>query len=384
MSHTIDILENALRAWEDIFLLEEATTRQNIRNGLRKPEHLVGPIKYWRELRSHLLSIRGHDFDDRKFILPENLNYSPFSTITEDGRRNTYENLPLQLASWILSSRRVFQLSNELIERFIAADYSTYKWSDLLWPFEAFVIQLESPVEAFVDSEDFQIQMLMVTSIHNVCKEGTIDADRTMELGMFFTRRGEGDMPHEFFNQKDRDGLNDAVRNKRWDKLRKRLMPIGQKLINGEFMFPPGSTDPYSVDTSQFVDDSNSAKIIAGLCLYLEALPIHTFQNYGWTESVKARLPRDVRKIITSGELICQVEDFHVLSPETMSLFPETVLKGPAYTVTPHWRRGHYRRARGQGNNPDAPRDVYVKPALIHQDQVPQGAVPGGAISSVK
>jgi hypothetical protein len=384
MGQTVQLLENALRAWEDLYLIDEATTRLGIESGIRKSQELVGPVKHWRELRNHLLMIQGNDFDLRRFMLPKDLSDSPLShssmMATWD---NCFQHLPLQLASWVLGSRRVFQLTDDLVERFTAADYSNYKWSDLLWPFNAFAIQLESPVNAFDDS-DYQLQMFLVTSVYQVCEEGLLDPDRTMEFGMFYSKRDGNVMPSEFLDSKERDRLDDDLRHKRWNKVRKRIIPIGQKLVNGEMMYPPGSTDPYAVDKSDFVDDSNPSKIIAGLCLYLEALPTEVTENYPWRQTVPIKTQREVRKIITDGELVCQVNDFNVISPETISLFPETLRAGPAYSVTPHWRRGHFRRARGQGKNPNAPKTIEVKPALIHKDQLPEGAVPGGAQSSVR
>jgi hypothetical protein len=385
MGQTVQPLENALRAWEDLYLIDEATTRLGIESGIRKSQDLVGPVKHWRELRNHLLMIQGNDFDFRRFTLPENPSDSPLSGgAMMAGWENCFQHLPLQLASWILSSRRVFQLNDELVERFITADYSHYKWSDLLWPFNAFSIQLESPVNAYNDTPQHQLTMLLVTSIYQVCEQGFLEPDRTMEFGTFYSKRGDMIMPSEYLDSKERDRLDDDLRHKRWNKVRKRLIPIGQKLMNQEIMYPPGSTDPYSVNTSDFVDDSNPSKIIAGLCLYLEALPTEITENYPWRQSVPIKAQREVRKIITDGEQVCQVNDFNVICPETISLFPETLRAGPAYSVTPHWRRGHYRRAKGQGKNPNAPRTIEVKPALIHKDLLPEGAVPGGAQSLVR
>jgi hypothetical protein len=153
----------------------------------------------------------------------------------------------------------------------------------------------------------------------------------------------------------------------------------------GNFRTPPGVAEmPYGGEKEEPIGDELPAKILAGLCLYLEALPAGMVENYPWHQSVQIKSRREIRKIITDGEQVCRVNDFHIISPDTMTLFPETLRTGPAYSVTPHWRRAHYRRKKGQGHNPNAPRDVYVGPAKIHEDQLPKGAVVGGAVSNVK
>ena len=129
MGQTVELLENALRVWEDMCLVDEARIRTGIASGLHKPDEYYGPTRHWRELRNHLLMLKGGDFDVKRFLASGAQATDPLRLV---GKDNLFHSFPLQLASWTLSSRRVFHLSAEMIERFSVADYSHYKRSDLL------------------------------------------------------------------------------------------------------------------------------------------------------------------------------------------------------------------------------------------------------------
>lgn len=390
MGQAVQLLENALRAWEDLQLINEAYLRYSIHSGDRKSQDLLPPFKHWRQLRRHLLMSPTQGFDHSRFCLLEDANEGDSLYA---GTGAFYNEVPLQMASWLSSSRRVFTLSDELVQRFLAADYSNYTWSDLLWPFDSFFITIEKPF-VFDDLEGgtSAISAFLVSSISQICPEYPRVEKDGLEIGYFYTAKNGVEYPSEILSKSDRHWLNHHLINRQWAKLGKHVLKATDTLFpTGEedahlYVQPAGGIDPLVLKKGAPITevDSLAPMIIAGLCLYLEALPSSIVESYGWGRVASPKARRDIRKIITDEEQICRVEDFHVLSPGTMTLFPETLRQGPAYTVTPHWRRAHYRRARGQGHNPNAPRDVYVGPTLIHKDQVPEGALPGGSVSSLR
>lgn len=425
MGQTVELLENALRAWEDCLLLDEVRVRSSIATGFRKPEAYVGRVRHWRELRNHLLGLQGGDFDIRRFCLSEGgigsplksmMNamevYSGFQMQGETGLMSDhlYDTLPLHLASWTISSRRVFQLSDELVACFTAADYSAYRWSDLLWPFDSFLIQFESPLRwRRDDDEEIEGLGMLISSIYGVCREHELAHKDGFECLPFY-RSAVRPNKESILGEKDRDRFEKDLRHKHWRKLSRRLVNFAENFFNipsaemalaslfegnadpmlsglENLTLPPGWNPPRCFEKNDPIENrekNGMHKILAGLCLYLEALPAGMMENYPWHQPVTLKTRREVRKIITDGEQICHVADLHTISPETITLFPDTLKKGPAYSVKPHWRRAHYRRKKGQGHNPDAPRDQYVGPAKIHADQLPEGTVVGGAISLVK
>ena len=391
MGQTVQLLENALRAWEDCRLLDEAFVRVCIQNGILKQEDLLPPVKHWRDLRKNLLLAPVQGLNFSRFgnwagLSEENSLFSGPELMFEKGI--FFEEFPFQLASWIASSRRVFTLSEELVNRFVSADYSNYKWSDLLWPFDSFLISLEKPLSFTTETGTTELSAAMVTSISRISEAYPRAEPDGLEMGYFFTSTNGVEHPIEILSRSEQRQLNDHVVNRRWAKVEKRLeraenlLRLGKEGMRRQ---PSGCIGPSVFKKGDLiVEGSLTAKLIAGLCLYLEALPVGTTDAYNWHRSVPIKAQRELRKVITDGEQICQVNDFNIISPETISLFPETLRAGPAHTVTPHWRRGHFRRARGQGRNPNAPRTIEVKPTLIHKDQLPEGVLPGGAQSSVK
>ena len=419
MGHTVQLLENALRGWEDFLLIYEARVRVGIQSGLRSREELAGPVRHWRELRKHLLEIRGADFDATRFcyreggtgltsgVVAEAFLTEEDMAIAEATNANSfYASLPMQLASWTVSSRRVFHLSDEMVERFLAADYSHYRWGDLLWPFDSFFIEFESPVQ---DNQNWEFSGLLVSSVYGVCPEHTFASEEGFECLTFCTKLDGETTPESIMDEKDRERLENDMRHQRWVKLNRRVTNVFAKLVgstppelakfvltgeapqrlDGRVFTPPaGFGKPVCWEKDQPIQagpfGERLGKIIAGLCLYLEALPPSVSSSYRWHTPERLAAKRDVRKIVIDGELVCNVADFHTLSPETMTLFPETLRAGPGYSVTPHGRRGHWRRAPGQGNNPNAPRSIEVKPTIIHRDQIPEGGAIGGATTYIK
>lgn len=382
MGQSVLLLENALRSWESFRLIKEYGRRRS--GYLGKSEPISPDVLHWRELRPHLLHVPHRGFDHAKFCSDDPV----------------FGHLPIQLASWIASSRRVFHVTEELMLRFAAADYSNYCWSDLLWPFDSFAISFDGMLGNLRPDCTEYGNFMLITSMRTLCPDYPYGEPEGFEIALFVDGQGprtqfSGKLelgadylrrPETLLAAKDHLWLDENVQKRRWSYLERHAGEIADSFhsrcdLNG---LPPGYDIPTPFRKDERINSASPIKkVIAGLCLYLEALPPGVGEtSWGTPTSIKA--PRGVRKIITEETKVCEVMDFHTISPETMTLFPETLRKGPAYTVTPHWRRAHYRRAPGQGKNPDAPRTIQVKSALVHKDQLPEGAVPGGAISTIR
>jgi len=375
VAQTVTFLENALKAWEDKWLFYEASNRLLIYAKEKGPEVLRGPMRHWRELRNHILTLKGNDFDVTRFCPME-----------DDLGASAYTTVPLQLASWTLDSRRVFQLNSELVNKFATAELPAgLKWSDLLWPFDAFAISLEEPYMLQGDSDDIALEMILVTSVFKACSAHEYSKRDGFEVRYFLREACPlEDAERCVLTSNEREALEKRLKKKQWVKLQRDLGKIAEK-IRWRFAsgnIPSGMQEPSLLKKEGLVGDDPYFKIIAGFCLYLEALPPGTMEGYGW-QQVPLSVRKQAQGFITDGEQVCRIENLHTLSPATLAEFPQSPRRGPAYTVTPHWRRAHYRRARGQGNNPHAPRDVEVSAALIHKEHLPPGSIPGGAQSKV-
>ena len=227
MGQTVQLLENALRAWEDLKLIDETVLRIGILNGDRQPQELIGPIRHWRELRNHLLMVPSTGFDHKRFCKW----YEPGDDMTLiTGKKDYYQELPLQLASWVASSRRVFTLSEDIVMRFISADYSHYSYSDLLWPFDSFVINMEEPFPIQgTDGVTRELSLLFVSSIGRICPDYPYADQDGFELAPFWTSVGNKLLPTEILDRKEHERLDDDLRHKRWVKVDKRKMRLADQ-----------------------------------------------------------------------------------------------------------------------------------------------------------
>jgi len=89
---------------------------------------------------------------------------------------------------------------------------------------------------------------------------------------------------------------------------------------------------------------------------------------------------------ITDEADVCSVTAEHFLTPAER----EAVLRrlreggGGGYTLPVHWRRAHKRRERGRGQDPNAPKSIPVKAALVNRHLLEEGHLPGGARTILK
>lgn len=366
MPKTIEVLEEALQNWEDYCLWNEVLWGD-------KPQDNPSPKK-WRQFRNYLLNYQSG---------PVSKDY--FSGMTngpteEMGNDLPYRTLPLQLLAWTIHSRRVFNLPEEMIDRFVSVSYDGLQWGDLLWPFDSFLVLIEGQ-----RSGGGELKGFLVT--HPLALVGDLlpEAIDLIQCRSLFQSANAAKLTHT-----DRRSLQEfaRVKNPNPAKLLKKLKRLGSDSERIPFA-NLGAVEPIQFipkgDIGRTIENAKPMvkmylSILAGLCLYLEQLPAQVVESPQW----KPYQPkvRDVRGLITSGAEVCDVGNFHTISPQTLTQALEKT-NWPARSVTPHWRRAHYRRARGTGHDPNAPRTVLVKATLIHKDKVPPGALVGGSVSKL-
>ena len=119
-------------------------------------------------------------------------------------------------------------------------------------------------------------------------------------------------------------------------------------------------------------------RIALGLCIYLSTLPSTTPHRSEWQ---KHRGERD-RKAITDGAEICTVSSIFKLTTEEKEIVRQ--MHGRATVeLSAHFRRGHWRRPPGQGQNPKAMKTVWVRPCLVRKDKLEEGQIVGGAVTQL-
>lgn len=361
MDSQIEVLDETLRNWEDFCLYQEAA------DFALKGKSTDPYPKKWRVFRNYLLNYTAGPISRDFFCGMDNSQ--------TEGEGGVFLTLPLQLLCWTAHSRRIFSIGKNMLNEFIFASYDGLRWGDLLWPFDSFLLHFEN--ESFGNhagllvSRPKEFVRDLVPNVLDMIQCRPLL--RSSERPMTFT---------------DRQSFKELLRSGNRNKLVKKI----SKLVRNPEEFPfvgMGSLEPI-----QFLPEGDIAqtlqampppvqtqlKILIGLCLYLERLPPQVVENEPWRQYTPKS--REVRGLITDKAEVCHVKNFHTISPTTLH---EALEKSnwPARSVTPHWRRAHYRRPKGKGNDPTAPRTVLVQATMIHRDKVPAGALVGGAVSKL-
>jgi hypothetical protein len=115
---------------------------------------------------------------------------------------------------------------------------------------------------------------------------------------------------------------------------------------------PPGSEDP-----SLGAQFDPVIRVMVGLLVYLSNRP--PASHLSPPRRPTAPAPGQSPRFITSEAEICETQGaYH--PPEEAPQEERRTHRPGGYEVSPHHREGYYRRRSGEGNNPDAPRVIWV------------------------
>lgn len=383
MTTTTQHLEGALRHWENTcFILHTESVISRLSGHHQEsilPEE--GPLVHNYTLRKHLLALQNEPFNYSKYVGPKVIQ----DELEKYG--NFLQWLPCSLAAWTRSSRRIFRVSADLAYLLMATSLKDIAWTDIPLPFDSFGISLEVPI---IDKRGNKVDFILLSR-----ETGYVAAEEVLSL------RG---LSPDYANVKSigiqtRLRISEAIRKKRWGRpmelIAEALFPQRNSfsmvayvndlgLISDQHPgveFKDGeetSTEPME----EHVEFDMMLRLVIGLCFYLKTLPPGSSHASDW---VKGKNPTKDKTVVTNDAEICTVTSVYALKPEERTVLDEVVRSGKHTTteLRVHFRRGHWRRMPGCGDNPDAPRIVHVRPCIVRKDRLPPGAAPSGTIAEL-
>lgn len=309
---------------------------------------------------------------------------------------------PFEILSWTLSSRRVFRLTAQMQRAFEHISLANVTIGEIDFPFDSFVIELAEPIKDEGKSNDqvsYETSHILVSRPFRyteeiVQKAPKYDAQRAEPS--YFTCIPSSCVEYAPFSSDQKRSMLDHMRKNRNGKIISFLDRKVSKKLHGLHRYDSSSMiftrdkDVPVLDilkaTEQpgFEHELRMIRIIINLCLYLEALPKTELLQEATDQSWRTeRIKLDKRtNLITDTTEVCHIGGFHLL--KALDSTESLGLEGSSLTE-PYWRRRHRRRKPGEGQNPDAPRSVKVKPSLVGAYLIPEtGGLPKGSVSSVE
>jgi len=335
----------------------------------------IGPVKHFMELRKHLLKIRSAEqFDFEKFLLPTEVS----QTLSTNWPR-LMSHFPAEMALWICESRRVFRITRELQVLLGATLLGDIRWCDMHWPFDAFVVMLDIPIKSSFDCE---YDCILVS---RYCMPD--DPEGVIAFRLFSTALDDQQRVISPIKQRRISGL---IQEKKWQEA---------SALLANHRLPRLPVDPFFVkanEQSKVVESMAeiscgyklsdveapqwdiAAQLVVGLCLYMNTLPPKSSHKSDWNPALKS-LGRPNPNSVTDAAQICTISSTFKLRKEDSELIGINGTTRAFHEICAHFRRGHWRRRPGQGQDPNAPRAVWVRPTLVRRDRLQDGAIVGGS-----
>lgn len=319
------------------------------------------------------------------------------------GRLGTF---PIELFKWNRQSRRVYHLPGSLATMLETASLADVPWSDLVWPFDSFLLTFSAPFSVgpeelfdtvlvtLLPSDTPGKKMLCLRMIQRPRKDGVRIGLTKTEMQTFHQHmeRGRFDQaskltrgPYKTLCELyptvqgtatfilDVDVTGDDTIDLRPETLHAHEYRHKDELAGKSFDRLNDRELARLANTSSFLH------IVLGWVLYLETLSGVAGE---WKPSAKKTskfLSGGATGVLTDPESIFRVEYKTRLDPLCAAESKST--RNNKGWRKPHWRKGY--KKRPWGTPPGTPKTIKVPPVLVRADLIPIHGLPAGSHMSV-
>lgn len=394
-------LEQGLRLWEDLCFLMKTYSDSLPYFGFKKPLNTnAGPLLYASELRNHLMRSIDNYFDYSRFT----------GSIEMWGQLMHVGSLPQDLFSWCRNSRRIFQIPTNLQTILSATSLEGIFWEDVVWPFRSFGLALEEPL---IDEHKNKFDFILVSNIGGCTPElegiesvsftifsekldeyQPLTEERRAEIIKLIKKRGmeymnklqkkilfmgQGYMDSFFTTFKGKNGKNlepvTRPLEEGFKDFHQRMKTLGQQIGVDLAIEDEATDDPFR----QYSILEKARHLSISFCLYLATIPsfYHPGSDKNW-KTIDSGKINNV-KPVTHHSQLCTINFKNNLTKDDHAVASLIRESRSGSTKCPHFRRGHFRKRSGEGDNPHALKCIMVRPALIGRDRLQSGALPTGA-----
>lgn len=310
---------------------------------------------------------------------------------TTSNERRFTGGISFALERWAASSRRIFQIEDDLQLLLDATSLEGIRLHDVGFPFDAFAVETDEPfIGAGGQPIDTFIFVVERSNENCIIHIFAIKKRTESYLPIPITLKNDAIKAIKNGNTRKAESLLRKIEkhtaNIPIETLHSRLWPLDTEIdvaieemradLNSETAQLLMASDVHSTD----VIDTFGAllRMVFGMCLYLKSLPADAPQVSPWQT-----LPKQAtdRTRVTNDASVCRVESTFKLKPHERDVF------GPSAQNTSrsfgekccHFRRGTW--CRPKGSAPDAQRTEWRRPTIVRPDRLAPGEIPKGARS---
>jgi hypothetical protein len=303
-----------------------------------------------------------------------------------------FAEFPFVLGEWYQKSRRTYCLTPDLQKLLEITGIGSTSFKDLHPPFNTMVIKLSIPIHwKFLDDEG-DIDTLIVSIGERLVKIIAFGSD--LDEKMFLTPkqlekmdgiRTCGDVREARLFLKELNHGYYMVPNNHMLIMPNNDEPIEEDVFSTPFNTRFNTQDDQVVDSKEMLPDSWKLiiRIVTSLCLHLEQIRSstkveHMIRTSDWRGlTISDSNPKSV----LDRSLVSTVSNVHLLTPEEHDFHDKIRRFGvrkASSMVSCHFRGAHWRRPPGKGDDPTAPKSVFVKSAIVNRHRIEDGNIPNG------
>lgn len=400
---TAKLIENTLSYWEDTNCVAAAglnmpDTQDDADDAARKYDRVVRSAK----IRSYAAKACGTEtFDLETYAYAKNCMELAQSGSELMSRVSFNRVWPLMFWLWCRHSRRVYHMSEPLQLEFAHTEVTTNRTALASYmPFDAFLLRFPIPYTwNFKDEQADDLKEngympfptthvgLLVTRV----PESISGSDDPMLLTALIDERM---LRYRSHGPAHRKKILSLTKQGKHDK----LLGTASKILRRQCKLFPGFTpeealriDPahcllFSEElfwvTHLAFKDGHPFHLLANFITYLHGLPSNAAARSDW-------MPLEGRgthqMAATRDAQVCEVGSSFTYTDREIDVMRENLVKGIGNSeMSAHFRRGHWRRARGTAHDPNAPKVIQVRPTVVRKDRLGKKTLPQGASVKIK
>ncbi len=360
----------------------------------------TGLVLHYPTLRQHLLNIRSmSEFDTSRYLVDKKTLVSP----TADTGERFSDLLVLKTASWVVESRKVYHLEEDLHLVLAAASFGNLTCGEIPWPVKTFGISLARAM-TILPTDDLEKAkqcdfILASTPAKFDALGGEEPPDRFSFAGHYSTFLVLNQTLKHWrpLSRKALRGLQEATVREHgplpatWDRFKKEESASTEALAGPLFAsWAPelgGASPDWKIeDVLSLLEQNDEQKDSARWWRLIIALCFH-IQTLGRNGAPSPRVEITPRKshtpdltAITQCSEICIISSDYELTPAVRERLRKYCATGRGGWELPfHFRIAHMRRPWGTASIPGQEKTVYIPITMVNRDRLPEGAQARGS-----